>query len=117
MKVRVAAAAAAFVVLAMSAPMAVAKSTCQNTGNFDRWLDGFKQKAVAAGIDKGVADAALRGVQFNPGIIKKDRAQVIFSDDWLTFAGKLVSANRLKVGAAKLQQNKKMFDAIEKKLG
>jgi lytic murein transglycosylase len=117
MKVRVAAAALAFAVLAVSAPVAMAKSTCQNTGSFDKWLSGFKQRAVAAGIDKGVADAALKGVQFNPSIVKKDRTQVIFSDDWLTFAGKLVSANRLKVGAAKLQQNKKLFDAIEKKFG
>ena len=117
MKVRVAAAALAFAVLAVSAPVAMAKSTCQNTGSFDKWLSGFKQRAVAAGIDRGVADAALKGVQFNPSIVKKDRTQVIFSDDWLTFAGKLVSANRLKVGAAKLQQNKKLFDAIEKKFG
>jgi len=101
----------------VSTTPADAKSTCQNTGSFDRWLSGFKQQAVGAGISKQVVDAALSGVQFNPSIIKKDRAQVIFSDDWLTFSGKLVSAARLKNGAAKLKSNAKLFNAIERKFG
>jgi membrane-bound lytic murein transglycosylase B len=82
-----------------------AKSTCKNTGSFDRWLANFKQQAVNAGISNRVVNAALSGVKFNPNIIKKDRAQVIFSDDWLTFAGKLVSASRLKTG---LQNSSRM---------
>ena len=94
-----------------------AKSTCQNTGSFDRWLAGFKQQAVSAGISSKVVEAALNGVQFNPAIIKKDRTQVIFSDDWLTFSNKLVSAARLKNGAAKLESNAKLFNSIEKKYG
>ena len=101
----------------VSTTPADAKSTCQNTGSFDRWLSGFKQQAAGAGISKQVVDAALSGVQFNPSIIKKDRAQVIFSDDWLTFSGKLVSDARLKNGAAKLKSNAKLFNSIERKFG
>jgi lytic murein transglycosylase len=111
------AAVAALLVMALAAPGAMAKSDCKNTGSFDRWLQGFKQQAVAEGIDARVVSAALDGVEFNPSIVKKDRTQVIFSDDWVTFAGKLVSANRLKTGAAKLKENAKLFAAIEKKYG
>jgi lytic murein transglycosylase len=113
----VAAAAVAVVAVALTGPSAEAKSTCKNTGSFDRWLAGFKQQAVSAGISKRLVDSALSGVKFNPGIIKKDRAQVIFSDDWLTFAGKLVSANRLKTGAAKLKSNASLFSRIERQFG
>ena len=111
------AAAAAVLMMALAAPGAMAKSDCKNTGSFDRWLQGFKQQAVQAGIKQTVVDSALAGVSFDPSIVKKDRTQVIFSDDWLTFSGKLVSAGRLKTGADKLKQNAKLFNAIEKKYG
>ena len=96
---------------------AEAKSTCRNTGSFDRWLSGFKQEAAAAGISKQVISAALDGVTFNKSIIKKDRTQIIFSDDWLTFSGKLISAGRLKTGRAKLKSNARMFSSIKSKYG
>jgi lytic murein transglycosylase len=118
MKMRIlAAASVALVAVALAGPVAQAKSTCKNTGSFDRWLANFKQQAVNAGISNRVVNAALSGVKFNPNIIKKDRAQVIFSDDWLTFAGKLVSASRLKTGAAKLKSNARLFNRIEKTYG
>ncbi len=96
---------------------AQAKSSCQNTGSFDGWISDFKKQAVSAGISQQIVDTALRGVKFDQSIIKKDRTQVIFSDDWLTFSSKLVSAARLKNGAAKLKSNAKLFDAIERKFG
>ena len=96
---------------------AEAKSNCKNTGSFDRWLSGFKQDAAAAGISRQVINAALGNVTFNPSIIKKDRTQIIFSDDWLTFSGKLVSGGRLKKGAAKLKANARLFSSIERKYG
>ena len=96
---------------------AEAKSNCKNTGSFDRWLAGFKQDAVAAGISNRVVRAALGNVTFNPKIIKKDRTQIIFSDDWLTFSGKLISAGRLKKGAAKLKSNARLFNSIKRKYG
>jgi lytic murein transglycosylase len=123
MSVRIAAAmaaglmAAALFVSPVSTTPAEAKSNCKNTGSFDRWLSGFKQQAVAEGISKQVVNAALSGVKFNPSIIRKDRTQIIFSDDWLTFSGKLVSASRLKTGKAKLKTNAKLFKAIERKYG
>ena len=96
---------------------AEAKSTCKNTGSFDSWLSGFKQDAEAAGISSQIVNAALGDVSFNPSIIKKDRTQIIFSDDWLTFSGKLISAGRLKNGASKLQANAKLFNSIKQKYG
>ena len=97
--------------------MAEAAATCGNSAKgFDGFIKSFRKEAAAAGVgERGLS--ALDGVTYQPAIIKKDRAQSVFSMNFLDFQKRMVSAYRIKEGGAILQRNKKLFDAIEKQYG
>ena len=42
---------------------------------FSRWIDGFRQRARAAGIRDSVFDAAFLGVRYQTDVIQRDRNQ------------------------------------------
>jgi len=90
---------------------------CGNSAKgFDGFLKSFASQAAAQGIGKrGLS--ALNGVQYQPGIIKKDRAQSIFSQAFLEFQSRMATSGRIKKGRALLDKNRKLFDAIQKKYG
>ena len=85
-------------------------------GSFESWLEGVRQEAE----DYGVSRQALRvldRVKFDPGIIKRDRSQGVFSQTFLEFAGRMVNANRMQVGSIRLKKHKALFAEIEKAYG
>ena len=90
---------------------------CGNSAKgFDGFLKSFASQAAAQGIGKrGLS--ALNGVQYQPGIIKKDRAQSIFSQAFLEFQSRMATSGRIKKGRALLDKNRKLFDAIQKRYG
>src|SRR6478735_1656854 len=92
--------AAATLLLAMATPALAA--TCQNTNTFERWLDEFKKDAVAKGISPQVVAAAGPDFVVDPAVIKRDRSQAVFSQSFLQFSDRMVSAPRLKIGAAQV---------------
>jgi membrane-bound lytic murein transglycosylase B len=94
MKQRLAAAATALV-LVTAAP---AYAACG--GGFDRWLAAFKREAVAEGVSARTVENALAGVRFEQSVINRDRAQGVFSQTFLEFAGRMVAGYRLQQGAA-----------------
>src|SRR3972149_6633362 len=79
------------------APHALA--ACQPPAAFGKWLQGFKQEAVAQGISPRTVSYALDGLTYDPATIAKDRGQGVFAQSFLQFSGRMVSANRLQVGA------------------
>ncbi|HZT47806.1 MAG TPA: lytic murein transglycosylase [Hyphomicrobiaceae bacterium] len=92
-------------------------NNCQNTGSFERWLAGFRQEAVAAGISRATIQAALDGMTLDHGIIARDRKQGFFAQSFTAFAGKLVTPNRIQAGAAKLKQHRELLARVEKDYG
>ena len=83
---------------------------------FQGFIKQFRQQAAAAGVgQRGLS--ALDGVEYQPAIIKKDRAQSVFSLSFMDFQKRMVSDYRIKEGAAILRKNKKLFDAIQKQYG
>ena len=60
---------------------------------------------------------ALGSVAFDPAIIRKDRGQGVFAQSFLQFSGRMVSADRMKRGAEKLQRYRDIFARIEKQFG
>lgn len=92
-------------------------ASCGNSAKgFDGFIKQFRAEAAAAGVGaRGLS--ALDGVQYQPAIIKKDRAQSVFSMNFMDFQKRMVSAYRIKEGKAILQRNAKMFDAIQKQYG
>jgi lytic murein transglycosylase len=96
---------------------AAANANCQNTGTFERWLSDFRREAAANGISRPTISAALDGMTMDPGIISRDRKQSFFSQSFTSFAGKLISQNRLQAGAAKLKQHRELFAKVEQQYG
>lgn len=94
-----------------------ALAECQNTGNFSQWLNGFKQQATASGIPTNVVNIALNNVRFDPGVVKLDRAQVTFTKNFLEHSAIKVNAYRLANGQKKMQENRALFQRIERQFG
>jgi lytic murein transglycosylase len=84
---------------------------------FDRWLEDFKREAVSQGVSRAVADSALAGVTFDPGIVSRDRGQGVFSQSFLQFAGRMADGYRLGTGAAKLKQHAATLARAEQQFG
>jgi lytic murein transglycosylase len=90
---------------------------CHPEGSFEGWLQSFKQDAAAQGISQDVVSAGLNGVRFDPAIVKKDRAQGVFSQTFLEFSDRMVAQYRLDQGRANLNKYKSVFDQIEQQFG
>jgi lytic murein transglycosylase len=83
---------------------------------FEGFVKAFRQEAAAQGVGKR-GQSALDGVSYQPGIIKKDRAQSVFSVNFLDFQAKMVTANRIKTGRALLAKHKSLWNAIQDRYG
>ena len=94
-----------------------ANANCQNSGSFERWLADFRAEAQANGISRATIAAALDGMSFDPDTIARDRRQSFFAQSFVAFYAKLVSANRLQTGAAKLHQYHDLFRRVEDEYG
>jgi lytic murein transglycosylase len=93
-----------------------ANENCRNSGRFGDWLTGFRQEATAQGLSSH-ALAALDTVRLDKKVIARDRGQGVFAQDFLTFAGRMVAAYRLKTGAAMLKKYRSLFQQIEQTYG
>ncbi|MEM7191525.1 MAG: lytic murein transglycosylase, partial [Pseudomonadota bacterium] len=103
-------------VLLGSASSAVAQR-CPSPAGFNKWLQGFKQEAIAEGISARTVNAALQGVTYNPKVVSKDRAQGVFAQDFLTFQRRMANNNRLAAGKARLRKYASTFQKIEQQYG
>jgi lytic murein transglycosylase len=85
-------------------------------GAFADWLAGLRAEAQAAGIG---ADALslIDGIRLNEKVLARDRSQRVFTQDWQRFAGRMVNADRLKVGRKQLEQQAEAFAAAEQQYG
>ena len=91
--------------------------SCQKEATFTAWLAGVKAEALASGLSATAVNSALATVKFDPAIVKKDHAQGVFTQDFLTFAGRMVAAYRMKDGAADMAKYATTFARIEKTYG
>ncbi len=115
MRILLASLALAAMVTAASGP-SWAQSCSDSSAGFDGFIKEVKQEAAAAGVSKR-SIAVLDTVNYDPSIIRRDRAQNIFSDSFLAFQKKMISGNRLKSGQAQIQKHKAIFDRVQKKYG
>lgn len=108
--------AAAMLGVVLAGP-ALAATTCQNTGSYERWLEAFKKEAVAQGISAKVVAAAAPSMTFDPAIIKRDHGQAVFNQTFLQFSDRMVGGARIPNGQAKIKQHAALFAQVEKKYG
>lgn len=96
---------------------AQASADCTPDSSFDGWLKAFKADAQASGLKAEVLDTALAGIKPDNGIIRRDRAQQVFAQDFLAFTNGKVTANRLSRGRSLLAQHKTLFKRLEDTYG
>jgi lytic murein transglycosylase len=85
-------------------------------GSFHSWLEGVREEAEAQGVSSETL-RVLDDVRFDRDIIRRDRAQGVFSQTFLEFAGRMVNANRMQIGSNRLKKYKNTFDRIEETFG
>ena len=90
---------------------------CQNTGNFTQWMNSFKQQATAAGIPANLVNNALHNARFDPGVIQRDRSQEAFAQTFIQYSANKINAYRLGNGQKKMQENRALFQRIERQFG
>jgi lytic murein transglycosylase len=101
-----------------SAGLAHAQAACRASGaGFDRWLESFKQEAVAAGISRQTLAAVAPLLDYDVNVISRDRGQRVFSQTFLEFSGRMVAKYRLDMGAKRIKQYASMFSRIEQQFG
>ena len=85
-------------------------------GDFGAWKKGFEAEAGQEGIGlKG--QQALDDAAVDPNVLKRDRAQGVFTQNFVQFSSRMVNAYRLKQGAANLKKYADVFARAEAKFG
>ncbi len=85
-------------------------------GDFTAWRAALHAEAQQAGVG-ATGLTALEGAQIDPKVLERDRAQGVFSQTFAQFAGRMVSAYRLKQGATKLKEYADVFARAEQEFG
>ena len=105
--------ACALVVVAVVLAAAPAYAV-QCGGSFEAWLESFKREPAANGIGPRGLNA-LNGIAFDPNVIARDRRQGVFRQTFEEFSARMISADRMRVGARKLKQFAGTFERIEQR--
>lgn len=85
-------------------------------GDFEAWKQGVAEEAIAAGVGEKGLDA-LKDASFDTRVLARDRAQGVFSQTFTQFSGRMISAYRLKQGAAMLQKYGSVFARAQQEFG
>ena len=85
-------------------------------GDFEAWRDGVKADAMAAGVG-ATGLAALAGAAIDPKVLEQDRAQGVFTQTFAEFSDRMISAYRLKNGAANLKKYADVFARADQQFG
>jgi lytic murein transglycosylase len=108
---------AAFLAAALFTAGQASAATCRDPAGFDKWLGDIRQEAAAQGISQAAIQAGLSGVTFDQSVINKDRGQGVFKQSFEQFAGRMVSAGRLRGGANMLKRHAATLARIEQRFG
>ena len=85
-------------------------------GDFSSWRSGVVEEARAEGV-AGLGLESLSVASINPSVLKRDRAQGVFTLDFLVFSRRLISQNRIDNGRANLKKYAQVFDRARAEYG
>jgi lytic murein transglycosylase len=97
-------------------PSAPALAASCGTGNFDAWLNDFKNEAAAKGISQAAIAAGLNGVTPDQAVLSRDRSQRVFNQSFEDFSGRMIPP-RLSRGASMMKQYGSVLARIEQSYG
>ena len=91
----------------------------QSTSNisFQRWIDGFRGRARAAGIRDSILDASFQGIRYNADVIRRDRNQSEFTKQIWEYLDSAASDARVRNGREALERNRRILSEIEARFG
>lgn len=95
----------------------VTKVKSSKDAGLDRWVRGFRGRALKQGIHATTFDRAFRGVRYNADVIKRDRNQSEFTKTIWEYLDTAASDTRIKNGRAALRKHRRKLEAIEAKYG
>lgn len=84
---------------------------------FSAWVEGFRPRALRAGIGAGTFDRAFRAAAYDPEIVARDRRQPEFTRAIWDYLDSAVSDTRIANGRAKLAGHAAVLAAVEARLG
>jgi lytic murein transglycosylase len=100
---------------ALGLSLSATAKTCG--GSFSSWLSDFKQEAKRKGVSSSVINNALRGVTEDPQVLKLDRKQSVFAQDFLQFSSRMADGYRLGQGKKKIRGLSSYLRKIEARYG
>jgi lytic murein transglycosylase len=85
-------------------------------GDFGAWKAAVAQEARQAGVgQRGMA--ALDGARVDQKVLSRDRAQGVFNQTFVEFAGRMINSYRLQHGANNLKKYAAVFEKAERDYG
>ncbi|MER8746217.1 lytic murein transglycosylase [Mesorhizobium sp. M1004] len=85
-------------------------------GDFETWKQGVAAEAKAAGVG-AVGLNALEAATIDDKVLARDRAQGVFAQTFIQFSNRMISAYRLKQGAANLKKYAEIFAGADQQFG
>lgn len=98
-------------------PVAGVEVEMGTQAGLDAWVEGFRPRALAAGVAASTFDAALRGVAFDPKVVERDRNQNEFSKTIWDYLDTAVSEDRVALGLKAIARNRALLERIEAEYG
>ncbi|WP_157015928.1 lytic murein transglycosylase [Mesorhizobium xinjiangense] len=104
-------------VIATLCVLAAAPASAQQCGgDFSAWRSALASQAQSQGVgERGLS--ALSGAQPNARVVRMDRAQGVFTQDFIEFSSRMVNDYRLQHGAANLEKYASIFERAEREFG
>nr|WP_245584719.1 lytic murein transglycosylase [Salipiger mucosus] len=84
-----------------------------SAADFRRWVEDFRPRALAQGIDARIFDRAFEGVSYDPAVIRRDRSQNEFTKTVWVYLDSAVSDARVAAGREAHEENRALLDEIE----
>jgi len=90
---------------------------CGNTGaGFNKWVAQFSKEMIAKGYSKSNVKSSLAGLKYNSKVIRLDRSQKSFKQDFGKFY-KRRTQGMVSKGRKMMKKHRKTFARVEKKYG
>ena len=95
---------------------AFAQNAPECGGDFASWRNNLVAEAQSDGVS-GAGLAALKSAQIDPEVLKKDRAQGVFTLDFIAFSGRLIRKSRIEGGQKNLKKYAEVFARAQSEYG
>lgn len=99
------------------AVVSAAKRDAAADRGLQRWVKGFRSRALSAGIKGSVFDRAFKGVRYDANIISRDRNQSEFTKTIWEYLDSAASDKRIANGKEALNKHSGALNAIEARYG